>query len=261
MIEMSSAAMMRKTTTTPTAITTITAMRREEEKEGGSVPVGPLHHQLTSVIRQSRGRGVRSSGRRRVITTSRCPTWAETPCAEPLLRYELHAAFTRLVKRGFSQRRKMMLKLLKQDWPEEVLRRGFAQAGLTPQTRAEETTLEQFALPGPDCLPMNEEIFDIVNGRDEVIGRLPRAQAHREGRKHRAVHVLVFNARGEVFLQKRSRTKDTFPGAWDSSCSGHLDSGEDYDAGAVRELGEELGLVLKAPPRRLFKIAACEETG
>src|SRR5271155_6084547 len=108
---------------------------------------------------------------------------------------------------------------------------------------------------------MSEEIFDIVNEQDEVIGQMPRPQVHREGRKHRAVHVLVFNARGEIFLQKRSMTKDTFPGAWDSSASGHVDSGEDYDACAVRELSEELGLKVAAPPRRLFKIAACAETG
>ena len=108
---------------------------------------------------------------------------------------------------------------------------------------------------------MNDEIFDIVNDNDEVIGRLPRYQVHRDGLKHRAVHVLVFNARGEIFLQKRSRKKDCFPGAWDSSASGHLDSGEDYDECAVRELREELGLVIDAPPRRLFKIAACPETG
>jgi len=107
---------------------------------------------------------------------------------------------------------------------------------------------------------MSDEIFDIVNERDEIIGRLPRFQAHRDGHKHRAVHVLVFNARGDVFLQKRSMSKDTFPGAWDSSSSGHVDSGEQYDACAVRELREELGLVIQEPPRRLFKIDACPET-
>jgi isopentenyldiphosphate isomerase len=108
---------------------------------------------------------------------------------------------------------------------------------------------------------MSEEIFDIVNERDEVIGQLPRRVVHRDGHKHRAVHVLVFGSDGRIFLQKRSMTKDTFPGAWDSSASGHVDSGEDYDACAVRELGEELGLIVTAPPRRLFKIAACVETG
>jgi isopentenyl-diphosphate delta-isomerase type 1 len=108
---------------------------------------------------------------------------------------------------------------------------------------------------------MSEEIFDIVNEQDEVVGRLPRSQVHREGHKHRAVHILVFNARGEIFLQKRSMAKDCFPGAWDSSASGHVDSGEDYDACAVRELREELGLVIEKAPARLFKIPACAETG
>ncbi|MEJ0091140.1 MAG: hypothetical protein WDM80_15525 [Limisphaerales bacterium] len=54
---------------------------------------------------------------------------------------------------------------------------------------------------------MSEEIFDIVNERDEVIGQAPRKEVHARGLWHRAVHVLVFNARGEVFLQKRSMLK------------------------------------------------------
>src|ERR1700722_1586072 len=108
---------------------------------------------------------------------------------------------------------------------------------------------------------MTEEIFDVVNERDEVVGQNTRREVHRLGLKHRAVHVLVFNQKGEIFLQKRSMAKDTFPGAWDSSASGHVDSGEDYDACAVRELEEELGLKVAAPPRRLFKMPACAETG
>jgi isopentenyl-diphosphate delta-isomerase type 1 len=108
---------------------------------------------------------------------------------------------------------------------------------------------------------MSEEIFDVVNERDEVIGRRPRREVHRLGLRHRAVHVLVFNRRGEVFLQKRSMKKDCFPGAWDSSASGHLEVGEAYDACAVRELREELGLQVRLAPPRLFKIAACAETG
>jgi len=108
---------------------------------------------------------------------------------------------------------------------------------------------------------MSEEIFDVVNERDEVIGRAPRHEVHRIGLRHRAVHVFVFNARGDVFLQKRSMSKDSSPGLWDSSASGHLDSGEDYDACALRELREEIGLVGPASPRRLFKVGSCTETG
>ena len=108
---------------------------------------------------------------------------------------------------------------------------------------------------------MAEEILDVVNDRDEIIGQRTRSEIHRLKLKHRAVHVLVFSSKQELFLQKRSMNKDCFPGAWDSSASGHLDSGESYDACAIRELKEELGLVLVRPPERLFKIDACVETG
>jgi len=108
---------------------------------------------------------------------------------------------------------------------------------------------------------VSEEIFDVVDDRDRVIGKQTRQEVHRRGLKHRAIHLLVFNQRGEVFLQKRSFKKDTFPGAWDSSASGHLDSGETYDACVVREAREEIGLFLERTPKRLFKIEACSQTG
>jgi isopentenyldiphosphate isomerase len=107
----------------------------------------------------------------------------------------------------------------------------------------------------------SEEIFDVVDENDEVIGQRTRREVHLTGLRHRAVHVLVYNARGELFLQKRSMKKDCFPGTWDSSASGHLQPSEPYDQCAVREVGEELGLILSRPPRRVFKIAACQETG
>jgi isopentenyl-diphosphate Delta-isomerase len=107
----------------------------------------------------------------------------------------------------------------------------------------------------------SDEIFDVVNERDEVIGQRTRGEVHRLGLRHRAVHVLAFNGRGELFLQKRSLAKDTFPGAWDSSASGHLDAGEDYDACAVRELREEIGLVVTEAPKRLLRLEACADTG
>jgi isopentenyl-diphosphate delta-isomerase type 1 len=107
---------------------------------------------------------------------------------------------------------------------------------------------------------MTEEIFDVVNERDEVVGRQTRREVHRLGLMHRAIHVLVFNSQGQVFLQKRSLSKDRQPGLWDSSSSGHVDSGEEYDACAVRELREELGLQARETPRRLFKLSASPET-
>jgi isopentenyl-diphosphate delta-isomerase type 1 len=108
---------------------------------------------------------------------------------------------------------------------------------------------------------VHDEIFDVVNDKDEVVGQLSRREVHRQGLKHRAVHVLIFNSRGDLFLQKRSMKKDNFPGVWDSSASGHLDTGEDYDACAIREVREELGIQLGCVPDRILRIEACEETG
>ena len=105
-----------------------------------------------------------------------------------------------------------------------------------------------------------DEWFDVVNARDEVVGRATRREVHARGLLHRAVHVLVFDAAGRVFLQKRSMTKDLCPGLWDSSCSGHLEAGEDYDAAAGRELAEEIGVRVVTPPARWWRINACAET-
>lgn len=107
-----------------------------------------------------------------------------------------------------------------------------------------------------------EEIFDVVDEHDRVVGQAPRAEVHARKLRHRAVHVFVFNATGELFVQKRAAAKDTFSGCYDSSASGHLNSGEDYNSCAIRELREELNLTV--PPTRLqkhFKIEACEQTG
>ena len=106
------------------------------------------------------------------------------------------------------------------------------------------------------------EIFDVVDEHDGVIGQAPRAEVHARQLRHRAVHVLLFNGRGEMFVQKRAASKDTFPRCYDSSASGHVNRGEDYDRCARREIQEELGLVVSPEQlRKHFKIEACEDTG
>jgi isopentenyl-diphosphate Delta-isomerase len=98
----------------------------------------------------------------------------------------------------------------------------------------------------PQTAQRDDEIFDVVDERDQVVGRATRREVHARRLLHRATHVLVFNSGGRVFLQKRSMLKDSAPGCWDSSCSGHLDSGEDYATAAVRELFEEIGVKARA---------------
>ena len=106
-----------------------------------------------------------------------------------------------------------------------------------------------------------EELFDVVDADDRVLRQEQRAIVHRERLFHRAVHVFVFNAAGQLYLQRRSLTKDTAPGKWVSSCSGHVDSGEDYDEATRRELAEEIGLRDPDDLRPVFKETPGEATG
>lgn len=105
------------------------------------------------------------------------------------------------------------------------------------------------------------EILSVVDSSDTVIGEERRDEIHLQGLRHRAVHVLVFNPRGALFLQKRGMHKKEHPGMWDSSVAGHVDAGESYDDCCIREVEEEVGLTLEKVPPRLFKLDASEVTG
>lgn len=121
------------------------------------------------------------------------------------------------------------------------------------------------ANPGIRVLPVAAdltELFDVVDEADRVIGRAPRGEVHARKFLHRATHVMVHDSAGRLFLQRRSMGKDTFPGCWDSSCSGHLDAGEDYATAARRELGEEIGWYDESLPLRpLVRLTPSSETG
>jgi len=106
-----------------------------------------------------------------------------------------------------------------------------------------------------------EERFDVVDKNDVVLRTETRSVVHRERLLHRAIHVFVFNSAGKLYLQRRSMIKDTAPGKWVSSCSGHVDSGEDYDTAAVRELEEEIGLANPQGLERVLKESPCKQTG
>lgn len=90
---------------------------------------------------------------------------------------------------------------------------------------------------------MQEEIFPLVDEQGNIIGQAPRSVCH-DGSKllHPVIHLHIFNSNGELFLQKRSATKDVQPNRWDSSVAGHIDLNETPEAAAIREANEELGL-------------------
>lgn len=94
----------------------------------------------------------------------------------------------------------------------------------------------------PEMPSDDHEILEIVDRDDQVVGTATRAEIHARGLMHRAVHLFVFNTRGEIYVQRRSATKDRHPSKLDSSAAGHVDPGETYEETAVRELDEELGI-------------------
>lgn len=88
-----------------------------------------------------------------------------------------------------------------------------------------------------------DEFLEIVSPEGEVIGLARRSEIHgNPSLIHRVVHVLVFDAKGRLLLQKRSMRKDTEPGKWDTSVGGHVNPGEEVMAAALREMEEELGI-------------------
>ncbi len=89
---------------------------------------------------------------------------------------------------------------------------------------------------------MAEEIFDIVNDKDEVIGQERRSVVHRKGLFHRGVHIWLFMPDGKLLIQRRTEDRPHAPGALDCSVSEHVKAGEDYLSAARRGLREELGL-------------------
>lgn len=175
------------------------------------------------------------------------------PCDEGL--------FESLVRRGFSERRKQLRNMLpeyKAEWAKIVTHLGEVET-----VRAEELTLSQWEklarFVGPGEAQSGAEMFNVVNEQDEVIGAESREVVHVNNLRHRAVHILIFNGAGELFLQKRSLWKDKNPGLWDSSAAGHVDAGETYAQTVERELQEELGV--NCATERVGKLPCSESTG
>ena len=176
------------------------------------------------------------------------------------------ALFNRLVKAGFAQRRKQLRNNLRmENWLE------LAAAMQIPETaRAEELSLAQWVqltnLTGSGAVDhaasaqdIHGEIFDVVDEQNNVVGQRSRGEVHAEKLRHRAVHIFLFNKRGELFMQKRSRWKDKQPRKWDSSAAGHVNAGDTYELTAPRELKEELGV--DTPVELVGEIDACHNTG
>jgi|SRR5579859_366121 len=87
------------------------------------------------------------------------------------------------------------------------------------------------------------ELFYLVDELDNVLGSVTRREAHADPKKiHRGVFIIVKNPEKQILFQKRSQYKDTHPGFWNLSSSGHVTFGQTYEDAASREMLEEIGL-------------------
>jgi isopentenyldiphosphate isomerase len=90
----------------------------------------------------------------------------------------------------------------------------------------------------------------LVDEQDRPVGQASRARMRAEGLLHRATFIFVFARDGRLLLQRRTLTKDLWPGYYDAAAGGVVAAGEDYDTCARRELVEELGIEPPSLTRR-----------
>jgi isopentenyldiphosphate isomerase len=98
----------------------------------------------------------------------------------------------------------------------------------------------------------DNELMDVVSEDDDSIGKKPRSIIHSTGLRHRGVHIFLFNKKGSLLLEKRSKEKDVCPGFYDC-ISEHLMFGEGYREAVKRCMTEELD-IRNAELKRLLKI-------
>lgn len=92
-----------------------------------------------------------------------------------------------------------------------------------------------------------QEMFPLVDEKGDIIGAATRGECHDGSKKlHPVVHLHLFNAAGELFLQKRPAWKDIQPGRWDTAVGGHVDLGENISMALHREAQEELGITFES---------------
>lgn len=90
-----------------------------------------------------------------------------------------------------------------------------------------------------------DELIDRLDERGKFTGKtILKSVAHQQGVFHPTVHIWFYTKRGEVLIQQRGKFKDTHPLLWDVSVAGHIGAGEDIYKAAIREVKEEIGLII-----------------
>jgi isopentenyldiphosphate isomerase len=86
-----------------------------------------------------------------------------------------------------------------------------------------------------------DEIVAIVDEKNHITGSVPRSVMRAQNLPHRACYIQVFNSHHKILVQKRTQSKDVYPGYYDIATGGVVLAGETYEESAQRELAEEIG--------------------
>ena len=89
---------------------------------------------------------------------------------------------------------------------------------------------------------IGEEIVVVVDDDDRVVGAATRCEMRARNLRHRCTSILCRNPMGDVYVHRRTESKDVYPGMYDVFFGGVVAAGESYEEGARRELAEEAGI-------------------
>jgi 8-oxo-dGTP pyrophosphatase MutT (NUDIX family) len=137
--------------------------------------------------------------------------------------------------------------------PSPIRARAAPRPGAAHVRRAGQWFNHRMSQPSDEQSPLSaDEILDIVDEDDNVIGTAPRGEAYARGLRHRCSFILARDAENRIFVHRRTARKLVFPSLYDMFVGGVVGAGETYDEAALREAEEELGVRGLPQPTRLF---------
>lgn len=104
-----------------------------------------------------------------------------------------------------------------------------------------------------------EEKVVLVNENNEVLGLMPKMEAHEKGELHRAISILIYNSKGEMLIQQRATSKYHWPMIWSNAVCSHPRENEEFEAAAYRRLEEELNIRCSLTEAHRFIYKATDE--
>jgi len=103
-----------------------------------------------------------------------------------------------------------------------------------------------------------EENIDIVTKTGKPTGKTAlKSEIHSKGYYHNTAHIWFYTEDGQILLAQRAASKVIYPLLWDVSVAGHVDAGETIEEAAIREIYEEIGLIITQTDLHKIDVFPC----